>query len=141
MCCFSQPVEDVSSTRIFARVSGGRQLLAYQMKFAAAGDVAMVLPIPSPAGSAENAVAFIDLTVDPWFFSQLAAAFASTGSLGAPEASAGLAIDGLVVHEVGSFEASFVPAARDFVRLDARFRLSPEVLAALPKYADWGFVV
>lgn len=47
----------------------------------------------------------------------------------------------LVVHEVGDYEASFVPAVADFGRLDPRFRMPPGVWDALPQYADWGFAV
>jgi hypothetical protein len=47
----------------------------------------------------------------------------------------------LVVHEVGSFEASFVPTRHDFSRLDPRFNLPDEVWQALPGYYDWGFAV
>jgi hypothetical protein len=47
----------------------------------------------------------------------------------------------LVVHDVGDFEASFVPSQKDFDRLDARFRLPSRVFDELPRYADWGFCV
>jgi hypothetical protein len=47
----------------------------------------------------------------------------------------------LVVHQVGKFEASFVPSPKDFSRLDARFRMPPGVLDKLTQYRDWGFAV
>src|SRR5690606_14273302 len=47
----------------------------------------------------------------------------------------------LVVHRVGSFEASYVPSRAEFARLDPRFRMSDEVWDALPQLADWGFCV
>jgi len=47
----------------------------------------------------------------------------------------------LAVVEVGSFEASFVPAVKDFARLDERFRLPTEVWDKLPSYKDSGFAV
>lgn len=47
----------------------------------------------------------------------------------------------LVVHSVGSFEASYVPTRADFSRLDRRFHLPEEVWDGLPRYADWGFAV
>lgn len=47
----------------------------------------------------------------------------------------------LIVHEVGAFEASFVPTPGDFDRLDPRFRLPTEVWARLPHYRDYGFAV
>lgn len=47
----------------------------------------------------------------------------------------------LVAHDVGDFEASFVPTLADFVRLDARFRMPDDVWSKLPAYEDWGFAV
>jgi len=38
-------------------------------------------------------------------------------------------------------EASFVPAVKDFSRLDARFRLPDQAWEALPAYKDFGFAV
>ena len=47
MCMFTRPVVSVADTRIFARLTGnGTQLLVYEMSYAAAGDLAMVLPLP-----------------------------------------------------------------------------------------------
>jgi len=47
----------------------------------------------------------------------------------------------LEVHQVGSFEASFVPRPEDFARLDERFRLPVEIWLQLNAYRDWGFAV
>jgi hypothetical protein len=47
----------------------------------------------------------------------------------------------LVVHDVGDFEASFVPSRADLSRLDPRFRLPDAALDALPVGDDWGFAV
>ena len=47
----------------------------------------------------------------------------------------------LVVFEVGSFIASFVPSLKDFARLDAQFRIPDSTWAKLPQYKDWGFAV
>jgi hypothetical protein len=47
----------------------------------------------------------------------------------------------LRIHDVGSFEASFVPRIEDFDRLDARFRLPGHVWDRLPTYRDYGFAV
>lgn len=145
MCCFSQAVRYVSNTRIYARpTDGGRQLLVYSMKLAADSDVAMVLPVPVPIGSADDAVMFVDMSECPTFFTELDAFFPVEQSRGpAPQAlSFGVPAPApLVVHEVGDFEASFVPTRRDFSRLDPRFRLPEGVFDALPQYSDWGFCV
>jgi len=144
MCCFSREVERVSATRIFARpLEGVRQLLVYGMTLEVSEDVAMILPIPVPPGSQEDAVRFVDLSACPMFFDDVATLFpvivphdpARSGGLFAPQSAM------LAVHDVGDFEASFVPSPRDFDRLDPRFRLSGEVWDALPEYADWGFCV
>lgn len=142
MCIFTGSVRDVSGTAIFARRSDdSHQVLVYSMALSASSDVAMVLPLPVPPGSSESAVRFIDLSLYPKFFTDLDRAFPRkfTPSLSrsfSPPASSRLA-----VHEVGSFEASFVPTRDDFSRVDPRFRLSDDVWRALPGYDDWGFAV
>jgi hypothetical protein len=141
VCCFSRPVERVEQTRIFARGSGGRQLIVYELKLAAAEDLAMVLPLPVVAGSGEDAIAFVDLDTSPTFFSGLDQAFrpaAASGELSAQSRSLGAP---LPVHQVGSFEASFVPRADDFDRLDPRFAIPSSLWATLPSVRSYGFVV
>jgi len=148
MCCFSGSpgtVTYVGQTSLFARAAGDRQRLAYSMSVAATEPVAMILPLPVPPRSAEDAVRFIDLSGYPSLFHDLDATFppivleaqAMRGGAGEP-----VRLDRqLAVHEVGSFIASFVPTLDDFARLDARFRMSDDVWRALPQYADWGFAV
>jgi hypothetical protein len=164
MCCFSGEVDHVGATRIFTRhVEEGRQAVAYAMSFGATADVAMLLPIPTPAGSPEDAVRFVDLSGDPHFFDHLDRLFPPPpASRGNRSDDAPLTPAPLEVHQVGAFEASFVPTLADMSRLDARFRLPEgawQVLArrgsreqvlprltqaqwdALPNYSDWGFCV
>jgi hypothetical protein len=43
MCCFSGHVSDVAATNIFARVSGKREYLVYEMTFSSGGETAMIL--------------------------------------------------------------------------------------------------
>jgi hypothetical protein len=161
MCCFSAPVKDVSATKIFARLEGQTQFLAYAMNFSAAEDLAMILPIPTPPGSAEDVVKFLNLEEYPTLFGDLAKVIdppiPTLG--GAPRGRMGVQGD-LTVHSVGAFEASFVPSPRDLDRLDPRFKfpagalavltrartredlsLSEEEWTALPDYSDWGFCV
>jgi hypothetical protein len=59
-------------------------------------------------------------------------------SLGAAPTNAAKTLE---VHDVGAFEASFVPSQADFSRLDERFRLPAGVLEAIPGVADYGFAV
>ena len=145
MCCFSLPVRMVSSTHIFARpLEGGRQLLVYGMTVEISEDVAMILPIPVPPGSGDDAVKFVDLSACPEFFEHLDRLFPRPLSLGGPAVgmpSRAAPQSMLVVHDVGDFEASFVPTPADFARLDARFRLPSEVWDQLPGYHEWGFCV
>lgn len=143
---FSQPVVHVGSTRIFARrPAPGRQLIAYAMELSAATDVAMVLPMPVPQGSADDAVRFVDLSGHAELFDDLAEAFFPLSLVPAREAAGPIPRSApqakLIVHRVGAFDASFVPSMGDLGRLDERFRLPDGVLDALPAYADWGFVV
>ena len=146
MCCFSAPVEYVAGTNIFARpLAGDRQALVYSMSFAAADELAMILPLPVPPGSPEDAVRFVSLEGYAHFFRDVERAFPvmlemmARGGFGMFAQSS--APRQLVVHDVGDFEASFVPTLADFARLDPRFRLAPEVWERLPQYADWGFAV
>lgn len=146
MCCFTGKVEEVKNTRIFARLGEhGNQVLIYQMSVNAPEDLAMVLPIPVKAGTAEDAVKFFDFSKYEKVFEDLWEMFpalnfgAPSNPFGAPRA-AGVAT-ALKVHSVGAYDASFVPTISDFNRLDARFRLPEGVWAKLPGYADFGFAV
>ncbi len=145
MCMFSGPVESVSSTNIFARASqDGRQFLVYSMKFEAARDLAMILPLPVPEGSGEDAVKFIDLSGHTKFFEELDSGFPrndyAKGLTRGHSFSAAYNTP-LRVVDVGAFSASFVPTLADFSRLDAQFKLSPEIWSKLPQYARYGFAV
>ena len=144
MCCFSRPVKSVTGTNIFARSSTKeRQFLVYEMKLSADEDLAMILPLPVPAKSPEDAVRFVSLKDYPEFFADMAAGFPAPESKlrgdGGPPA--GKAQKPLAVVEVGEFEASFVPTVADFDRLDERFRLPATAWDALPAYKDHGFAV
>lgn len=145
MCCFSQPVINVSSTQIFARrASKSTQILVYSMKLAAKHDLAMILPIPVPKNTSESAVKFFSLEKYPEFFIDLDNGFpASKGRHGGdiPGSEGGLGGSPLKVETVGSFEASFVPTVNDFDRLDQKFRLPKNVWQALPQYKSFGFAV
>ncbi|MFM7150965.1 MAG: hypothetical protein ACKO23_14080 [Gemmataceae bacterium] len=146
MCCFSRPVQRVSNTQIFARASSeGRQFVVYSMKMSAKEDLAMILPLPTPKASDEDAVRFINLDKYADFFQDMELGFLpppSSNLFGRalPKAAA---VDApkLKVIDVGSFEASFVPQVKDFARLDERFRLPASTWNELPAYKDFGFAV
>jgi len=147
MCCFSGKIRSVTNTKIFVRSSAnGRQFVVYSMALDSPADVAMILPIPTPPKSPENAVRFLNLKEYANFFEDMETGFpqsksarggTGTLSLGAPAPGA----KKLVVAQVGSYEASFVPSEKDFARLDARFRLPVSTWASLPIYHDYGFAV
>jgi hypothetical protein len=141
MCCFSQNVDVVADTNIFARGStDGRQFLVYSMRFAAARDLAMILPIPTPKDSPEDAVRFVNLEKYEAFFDDLRKGFPVPRSKG--DAKEGSPPKGkLAVVEVGRFVASFVPSVKDFARLDEQFRLPEGVWDRLPQYKEFGFAV
>jgi hypothetical protein len=144
MCCFSQRVEKVADTSIFARSSKGeRQFLVYSMFLSAKDELAMILPIPTPKGSKEDAVRFISLKDYPDFFKDMLKGFPTRALWGGKEKdkSKGDGHGKLKVVQVGAFEASFVPAVKDFKRLDERFRLPGKTWDALPVYANYGFAV
>ena len=146
MCCFSQPVDYVRATQIFARpAKGDGQYVVYSMSLKAGTDLAMILPVPTPKASKEDAVTFINLEKYPDFFDDLRAGFPET------RAAAGVKKDvappplaappKLKVVEVGSFVASFVPTVKDFARLDDQFKLPAGTWDRLPQYRDYGFAV
>lgn len=148
MCCFSGYVETVGDTSIFAgpdQHAAGKQVLVYEMSYAAAHELAMVLPLPILPGTGDDAVDFIDLSGYAGFFDDLANGFVPP----APDPDEGYLGGGdhepprpkLAVHDVGDFEASFVPTRGDFDRLEPRFRIAPEAWERLPGYADYGFAV
>jgi hypothetical protein len=142
MCIFSGPVAQVSGTQIFARpVAGDRQVLVYAMNVALDREVAMVLPLPVPPGTGDEAVSFLDLSGYATFFDDVAEAFpelaVASGTLSL-EMSLGRAP--LMVHDVGAFVASYVPSPADLDRLDRRFRV-PTAVFANQAYQDWGFAV
>ena len=138
MCCFSGPVASVSATKIFGRVEGRRQFLAYQMTFSAATELAMVLPIPVVPGTAEDAVSFLNLEHYHDFFNDLERLFPVPRSRSAAPVPTAAP---LTVHDVGIYSASFVPSIADFDRLDPRFRLADHIWESLPSYAQHGFAV
>lgn len=150
MCCFSvaspsllgrlfgaQPRVDVAGTRIFARHDGDLQVLAYAMSLTTPSAVAMILPLPV---GGDRAVHFVDLSAHADLFDRLQRLFPAPQflSFDAPRSQKGPALG---VFQVGAFEASFVPTAADFERLDPRFRLPDGFLDALPGYRDHGFAV
>jgi hypothetical protein len=145
MCCFSKKVDLVADTNIFARASKeGRQFLVYSMRFKAGEELAMILPIPVPKESKEDAVKFLNLEKYDNFFTDMRAGFPVPATLGPPsrgDVKKDLPNKKLEVVEVGSFVASFVPSIKDFARLDERFRLPTDVWNKLPQYKNWGFAV
>ena len=142
MCCFSKKVDVVADTNIFARDSkDGRQFLVYSMMFKSGEDLAMILPIPTPKDSAEDAVKFINLEKYENFFDDLRRGFPMPKVDRGPKEKNGAGGLGLKVVEVGKFVASFVPKVKDFDRLDKQFRLPDGVWDKLPQYKDFGFAV
>ena len=142
MCICSKTAE-LSNTNIFARAGkDGRQFLVYSMVIKAAEELALILPIPTPKASKEDAVKFLALDKYENFFDEM--------RKGWPEPktdSRGPALGGpkeepkLKVVEVGSFIASFVPTQKDFDRVDEKFKMPDDVWKKLPQYKDWGFAV
>jgi hypothetical protein len=144
MCCFSKAAE-VSNTNIFARAGkDGRQFLVYAMTVKAAEELAMILPIPTPKASKEDAVKFLALDKYEDFFAEVRKGWPepkpARGDGGGKDPQP-KAEPKLVVVEVGSFIASFVPTQKDFERVDDKFKLPADVWAKLPQYKDWGFAV
>src|SRR5688500_7455818 len=144
MCVFTEEVQRVNDTQIFARGVGERQILVYQMTYAAENPLAMVLPLPVVPGSGEAALRFINLEDCPHFFEELDRGFARRShAAGSLFGDVGAAVEEatLKVHEVGDYQASYVPRPEDFGRLDERYRLPADLWLRLNTYRDWGFAV
>ena len=146
MCCFSQAVEHVGATKIFARrTSETHQLLVYSMSVVASHELAMILPLPVSLPAGEDAVRFIDLQEYSTFFDDMESGFPAPQSRGFDATAAMEQTDTdeltLAVHDVGDFEASFAPSIPDLDRLDARFRLPATTWDRVAGYADFGFAV
>ncbi|MGC6427523.1 MAG: hypothetical protein ACON5H_11085 [Akkermansiaceae bacterium] len=132
----------VTETKIFSRfLTRDRQAIVYQMRLDAPEEVAMILPLPVIQPAGEKAVDFINLEEYDELFKDLNKGFPRPRPkfrfLPVVDAAQG----SLEVVNVGSFVASFVPAIKDFKRLDARFRLPEGTWDKLPQYADYGFAV
>ena len=144
MCVFVNEIR-VSDTSIFARrpdAGDPRQLLVYSMEVYSNEPTAMILPLPVIPGEGEESIRFIDLSGYPDFFDDMrSAVHAAALAFGAGCVGEGLDEAPLPVHQVGDFEASYVPQLEDFKRLDPRFQLPDNVWAAMPDYHDYGFAV
>lgn len=146
MCIFSQPVESVTNTKIFARLAGdGWQHLVYQMNFRSQARNAIILPLPvTQPASESDGLTFVSLKNYEDFFADLERGFPI--ALPKSRVSRGLHPDALPdsvleVQDVGDFVASFVPSLKDFSRLDPQFRIPQESWDQIPRYADYGFAV
>src|SRR5262245_29203933 len=106
MCLFSGRVEQVEGTKILARMIGwNRQLLVYEMQLVAESEVAMILPIPVPPRSDEEAVRFRSLKHYPELFEDLDALYLTTRSLSfdrGDDRGKNLSQSLLAVHSVGA---------------------------------------
>lgn len=110
----------VSKTNIFARhTRPGYQAIAYSLSIASRTRAAMILPLPVVPGSGEDALRFIDLSAYPDFFDDLPKACVQEikNEMESFDLVGDEPVKTLAVHEVGDFEASFVPTMSDFDRL------------------------
>ncbi len=142
MCCFAQEVLDVSSTKIFARLTGEqKQVLAYSMNYKSDVPNAMILPLPTTGR--EDSLKFIDLSGYKSFFKDLQRGFPKKKSVLSRALPAAGRVDTamLAVQKVGNFIASFVPTVDDFDRLDPQFVIPKETWSKVDGYEGFGFAV
>ena len=113
MCCFSQPVKEVNATKIFTRISGRKQFLAYQMNFSAEEDLSMVLPFPikktDESRTNQPALKFINLASYANFLTNLESCFPKKPrqSRAAIVSATIIERSTLKVYSVGSFKTSY----------------------------------
>jgi len=143
MCIFSQPVNSVNATRIFARPTGtGSQFLAYQMSYNSPSENAIILPLPVRTSAREDGVRFIDLEGYQSLFDDLSEGFPYTAPAVSIGCSAPPECDSMLeVFKVGNYIASFVPTLEGFSRLDPRFSLPQTTWEKVPQYLEFGFAV
>lgn len=143
MCLFTRPVFRVANTQILScDFHDGRQWTTYSTQVAAPEELAMVLPLPVAANTLD--IELVDLSTLPNFFHHLKRLFPAQyppsrqhdrgGTITAHSAP-------IKVHDVGDFDASFVPTPSDFERLDSRFVIPASLWHVQPKYSDYGFAV
>jgi hypothetical protein len=147
MCIFSLPVTAVRATKIFVRnvhktAEPGLQAVIYEASVEADQEVAMILPLPC----VEPEIRFYNMQTCPKFFTDVEYLFHMRSRGGTRGMRSDMDRDGLrevlKVERVGSFDASYVPTAGDFDRLDARFRIPAGVFDLHPEYrAGFGFAV
>ena len=116
------------------------------MKYSAGEPLAMILPIPTPPNAPEDSVKFINMKEYPNFFDDLYASIGAWRTKGFRGRGLSKGFDDdsfelLEVHDVGDFEASFVPTLGDFKRLDRRFKLPDGTFEQIPQYENYGFAV
>jgi hypothetical protein len=145
MCCFKPSPKSVSETLIFAsHAVRGRQVLVYSLLIEMTEPIAMILPIPVRQNPKDDDVRFTNMQHYPEFFTDLELLFQGARKTRKARGFGGFgggAEPPLEVHEVGDYDASFVPTIRDFDRLDERFRIDESVWLTQPHYAEYGFVV
>jgi len=137
---------NISKTHIFA--GHGRedfQSIVYDLSIASSAHAAMILPLPVVIGDSSDVINFIDLSAYPDFFDDLNRVCVceyDSFTTDFDSVCGGLEPESvLAVHQVGDYEASYVPSLADFDRLDSCFRLSDEVWKQMPDYKDYGFAV
>ena len=140
MCIFTGEIKSVGDTRIFARQDANRQAVVYDMYLSTEFATAMVLPIPVASLSNDEKIEFIDLSTYPDFFDDIENLFPQWMSASI-EGGDSRGSDLIEVHEVGIYDASFVPTLNDFKRLDSRFRLNSDFFEQVPEYSNYGFIV
>ena len=123
---------------LLAAATTGASFSSIRWRLRADAPTAMILPLPVPPNSREDALRFIDSRSYPGFFLDLQKPFVAHSKTRTGGGAAPQPLPILKVHRVGSFEASFVPSLDDFERLDPRFRLPRTVWDA--RYR-WGFAV
>jgi hypothetical protein len=137
MGSFSGTIAQVANTRIFARPShNGTQFIVYQMNYATENDLALILPLPTPPNTAEDAVRFIDLSGYPDFFIDIEAGFPYTRSAATPNPRKSQPL-----KNAGNYDATFIASPQGFERLEEPFRMPESVWQELFEYNDFGFAV
>lgn len=140
MCMFLGGQVKVAGTNIYSRhIDRNRTFLAYQMRYAAKENVAMVLPVWTLPG---HAIEFVDLSKHRDFFKTLARITDPTPfGLRSRGGSRSLSSE-IPLERVGDYVASWVPSVDRLQDLNQALTIAPGAIETIARrYALFGFAV
>jgi hypothetical protein len=144
MGIFTRPVRVAGATNIFARAAkDGRQFLAYNFRYEADDDFALILPLPTPPETLPTDVRFIDLSGYDAFFRDLRRGFPTP-----PGETEKMSLTDRIIEKVRDWldidttqaAITFAPNHAALSHIQDQFQLTADVLRLLERFDKAGFV-